>query len=116
MGVRHDDVRVSVRAVDILLVVPVRGVGRLRRAQSVLRCSVGPKSYVLELRLASVASERTAVVRSRAPGRASVASDGSAALPPRRAQLDGQLDGRGYPSHRPHVDGSRRVLPRRRLL
>ena len=63
VGVRHDDVRVSVRAVDILLwVAPVRGVGRLRRTQSVLRCSGGPKSYVLAFRLASVGSERTAVV------------------------------------------------------
>ena len=100
MGVRHDDVRVSVRAVDILLVVPVRGVGRLRRTQSVLRCSGGPKSYVLAFRLASVASERTAVVWLRPPRRASVASDGSAAFAT-ETQLDGPARfGRGYPSHR----------------
>ena len=105
VGVRQELVRVSVRAVDIFLSFagsPPSAASGVSGGPSL--CSgaqVGPKSYVLELRLASVASERTAVVRSRAPGRASVASDGSAALPPRRARASSI--GGGYPSHRsPH--------------
>ena len=81
VGVRQDDVRVSVRAVDMLaFFVGFRwfpAIGARGSPQSTLRaslrlclaggqaqvlCSGGPKSYVLELRLASVGSERTAVV------------------------------------------------------
>ncbi len=65
MGVRHDDVRVSVRAVDIFLSFagsPPSAAGVSGGPSLCSGAQVGPKSYVLLLRLASVGSERTAVL------------------------------------------------------
>ena len=119
VGVRQELVRVSVRAVDICPSFWFRA----RPAASGVSggpslCSgaqVGPKSYVLELRLASVGSERTAVVWLCGPRRASVASDGRAALPPETRRM-GQLDSVAATRPiAPPIDGSRRTLSRRRL-
>ena len=66
VGVRQELVRVSVRAVDIFLSFagsPPSAASGVSGGPSL--CSgaqVGPKSYVLLLRLASVGSERTAVL------------------------------------------------------
>ena len=117
VGVRQELVRVSVRAVDIFLSFagsPPSAASGVSGGPSL--CSgaqVGPKSYVLAFRLASVGSECTAVVWLRAPRRASVASDGSAALPPETRRM-GQLDVRAPTFAAFPIDG-RRPLPRRRL-
>ena len=101
MGVRHDDVRVSVRAVDIFL--SFRWVAAVASGVSggPSLCSgaqVGPKSYVLELRLASVGSERTAVVWCVLPA---VLGRVRERLCHRDAQL-GQLHFERGPPHRCH--------------
>ena len=112
VGVRHDDVRVSVRAVDMLSFgVPVRGVGRLRQTQSVLGCSGGAE----ELRAGTPAgfgwlgTHSSRVVR--APRRAQ--SRTGAALPPRRSA--GPAPCRARPSAPLSSASRRRPLPRRRL-
>ena len=75
MGVRQELVRVSVRAVDMVSFFfgsPPSAASGVSGGQAHRLCSGGPKSYVLAFRLASVASERTAVVWLRPPRRASV--------------------------------------------
>ena len=127
VGVRQELVRVSVRAVDMLSfffgfrwfpAIGARGSPQSTRRASVAagleantQCSGGPKSYVLELRLASVASERTAVVCLPPPclGRVG-AREGR--LCHRDAELDGQLDSvAATPPIRKVTDSSRRALP-----
>ena len=75
-----------------------------------LRCSGGPKSYVLAFRLASVASERTAVVWCVLPA---VLGRVRERLCHRDAQLVGQLDVRLFAAF--PVARSHRALPRGRL-